>query len=138
MRALCIGRHPLLSEHFARFFAAMGFDTTAVVGVEDVGAVATNVQPALVLCDYDLLATRSIGSWESHPVLGRVPTVAVSLTRRPREMNLLDVNGIAGCLYLPTLEPDDARKVLGAACAASFRLPSPFLEAPRQALPTHW
>lgn len=134
VRALCIGRHPLLSEHYARFFSALGLDTVAVVGVEGAVEVASRVRPAVVLCDYDLLATRPLDAWERHPVLGRVPTIAISLTRRPREMNLLAVNAIAGSLYLPTLHRDDARRLLGAACPPDFRLSSPFLEpGPRAA-----
>lgn len=134
MRALCIGRHPYLSEHLARFFADLGLDTTAVVGFEDAERVADAVRPSLVLCDYDLLTTRPLAAWERHPVLGRVPTIAVSLTRRTQEMSLLDVNGIAGCLYLPTLHRDDARRVLGAAAAPpSYSLASPFLSPARPA-----
>lgn len=135
LRALCIGRHPYLSEHYARFFAALGLHTTAVVGVDAALEAASHVSPGLVLCDYDLLATRSIEGWVSHPVLGAVPTIAISLTRRPREMNLLDVNGIAGSLYLPTLGRDDALRLLGAACPPGFRLRSPFLD---QARPPAW
>lgn len=128
MRALCIGRHPYLSEHFARFFAGLGLETTAVVGVEDAERAAYEVHPGLVLCDYDLLATRTLDGWVGHPILGRVPTIAISLTRRAYEMPLQDVNGIAGCLYLPTLHRDDTRRVLGAACPPpEYSLPSPFL-----------
>lgn len=134
MLALCIGRHPYLSDHFARFFADLGLETTAVVGFEDAVRVADAVSPGLVLCDYDLLTTRPLDEWERHPILGRVPTIAVSLTRRSHEMSLLDVNGIAGCLYLPTLHRDDTRRVLGAACTPpSYSLPSPFLSPARPA-----
>jgi len=132
VRALCIGRHPYLSDHLARFFADLGLETTAVVGFEDAARVADMVRPGLVLCDYDLLTTRPLEAWERHPVLGSVPTIAVSLTRRTQEMSLLDVNGIAGCLYLPTLHRDDTRRVLGAACTPpSFSLRSPFLAPAR-------
>ena len=127
MQALCIGRHPYLSEHYARFFAALGIPTVPVVGLDEALRVAHAVSPSLVLCEYDLFATLSLDEWEQHPVLAYVPTVAVSLTRRPNEANLLDVNGIAGFLYLPTLRRDDARRILGAACPAGFSLRSPFL-----------
>lgn len=133
MRALCIGRHPYLSEHFARFFRDLGLETTAVVGIEDAGRAADAVRPGLVLCDYDLLATRPLDEWERHSILGRVPTIAISLTRRADEMPLLDVNGIAGCLYLPTLDHDDTRRVLGAACPRGYSLPSPFLASGQSA-----
>ena len=72
-----------------------------------------------VICDYDLLATVALDSWERDPLLSRLPVIAVSLTRRPTEMHVLDVNGIAGFLYLPTLEREQALRVLGA--AASWR-----------------
>ncbi|MHB1223400.1 MAG: hypothetical protein ACYC2G_05040 [Gemmatimonadaceae bacterium] len=134
MRALCIGRHPYLSEHYARFFAGLGLDTTAVVGFDDVARVATDVRPGLVLCDYDLLATRPLATWECHPILGHVPIIAVSLTRGAHEMLFQDVNGIAGCLYLPTLQREDTRRVLGAACPPpEYTLPSPFLTAAKPA-----
>jgi len=71
-------------------------------------------EPDAVICDYDLLATMSLASWESDPVLGSLPVIAVSLTRHPGEAHVMDVNGIAGFLYLPTLAPEDAHRVLGA------------------------
>jgi hypothetical protein len=36
----------------------------------------------------------------------------MSLTRRPGEAHLLDANGIADFLHLPTLDPDDAPRLL--------------------------
>jgi hypothetical protein len=45
-----------------------------------------------------------------------VPIIAVSLTRHPGDAHLADVNGIAGFLYLPTLEP---RK--RSACSSAVR-----------------
>src|SRR5689334_13850410 len=41
LRALCIARHCILSEHIARYFAEMGLLTTNAVGLETV--VAGNV-----------------------------------------------------------------------------------------------
>ena len=76
--------------------------------------------PDVVVCEYDLLATFPLDVWERDSALSRTPMVAVSLTRRPNEMHLLDVNGIAGFLYLPTLRADDARHILyGAATHSS-------------------
>lgn len=114
MRVLCIGRHPFLSEHLCRFFGSIGLDTVPCVGIaEAVDAVVLH-EPDAIICDYDLLATMSLVSWEDNPTLSSVPVIAVSLTRHPGEAHLLDVNGIAGFLYLPTLEHADAQRVLAA------------------------
>ena len=86
----------------------------------------TNAQTGnLVLCEYDVLTTEPLDGLERHPTLGHVPVMAVSLTRRPDEVNLLDVNGIAGFLYLPTLRVEDATRIVGAARPpADFTFPS--------------
>jgi DNA-binding NarL/FixJ family response regulator len=115
MRVLCVGRHPFLSAHLCRFFDALGVDTRAVVGLDDAIDAAAAYQPDAVVCEYDLLATIPLDGWERDPLLSRLPVIAVSLTRRPEEVHLLDVNGIAGFLYLPTLESEQALQVLGAA-----------------------
>jgi DNA-binding NarL/FixJ family response regulator len=87
--------------------------------------MARNYEPHVVVCDYDLLATLSLEAWENDELLSRTPVIAVSLTRRPTEVHLLDVNGIAGFLYLPTLTPELAHRILKAAAARSaIRLPS--------------
>jgi hypothetical protein len=119
MRVLCVGRHPFLSGHLCRFFDGLGVSSRAAVGVEDAIEVAAAYQPDAVICDYDLLATTPLDGWERDPLLSRLPVIAVSLTRRPNEIRVLDVNGIAGFLYLPTLEREQALQVLGA--AASWR-----------------
>ena len=127
VRALCVGRHPIIAGHIARFFGRFGLDTSAVVGVEaalgDVGAPP----PSIVLCEYDLLTTQRLEAWERHATLATVPLVAVSLTRRPAEAPLLDAAGVAGFLYLPTLRDDDVRRVLAVARPpAGYALPSSF------------
>lgn len=119
MRVLCVGRHPYLSSHLCRFFDALGLETRAVVGLEDAIEAAAEHQPDAVVCDYDLLATIPLDGWERDPLLSRLPVIAVSLTRRPEEVHLLDVNGIAGFLYLPTLDHSQALQMLSA--AASWR-----------------
>ena len=110
-----MGRHPFLSEHLASVFRGMGLETTAAVGLDEALAAVRPVPPDLVLCDYDLLATLPLERWEQDELLSRRPVVAVSLTRRPEEQVLLNVNGIAGCLYLPTLRRDVALRVLAGA-----------------------
>ena len=67
-----------------------------------------------VICDYDLLATMPLTSWETDPILSGVPLIAVSMTRHPGEVHVMDVNGIAGFLYLPTLDAEDACRLLAA------------------------
>ncbi|HEY2852200.1 MAG TPA: hypothetical protein VGJ18_05100 [Gemmatimonadaceae bacterium] len=108
-----------MSSHLCRFFEALGVNTRPVVGLDDAIEAAADHQPDAVVCDYDLLATIPLDGWERDPLLSRLPVIAVSLTRRPEEVHLLDVNGIAGFLYLPTLERGHALQVLGA--AASWR-----------------
>lgn len=112
-RALCVGRHRYLSEHLGTFFRELGLETECVVGLDEARRSAFDRKPDIVLCDYDLLATASLERLEADENLSRVPIIAVSLTRRPDEVHLLDVNGIAGFLYLPTLDHETARRALG-------------------------
>lgn len=72
-----------------------------------------------MICDYELLATYSLEAWEQDELLSRTAVIAVSLTRRPHEAHLLDVNSIAGFLYLPTLDRSVALRTLSAAAEAS-------------------
>lgn len=114
MRVLCVGRHPFLSEHLGRFFENLGLDCIPCVGLTEALELVPAHEPDAVICDYDLLATMSLVDWESNPALGDLPIIAVSLTRHPGEAHLQDVNGIAGFLYLPTLDPSDAHRLLSA------------------------
>lgn len=114
LKALCVGRHRFLSDHFGQFFRKLGVDAATVVGVSDAVAVAHQHVPDVVFCEYDLLATVPLESWERDPLLSRVPVIAVSMTRRSDEMHLLDINNIAGFFYLPALTEDDARRLLHA------------------------
>jgi hypothetical protein len=111
-----VGRHRYLSEHLASVFRGMGLETTSVVGLEAAVAAARTSVPDVVICDFDLLATLSLERWEQDELLARRPVVAASLTRRPDEQHLLDVNGIAGCLYLPTLTRETALRLLSGVC----------------------
>jgi DNA-binding NarL/FixJ family response regulator len=119
MRVLCVGRHPFLSAHLGRFFDALGVHTRTVVGLDQAIEAAPGYQPDAVVCEYDLLATIPLDGLERDPLLSRLPVIAVSLTRRPEEVHLLNVNGIAGFLYLPALEREHALQMLSA--AASWR-----------------
>ena len=127
MRALCVGRHRYLSDHFARFFSELGVETQAVVGLENALIASRVFQPNLVICEYEVLVTLPLEAWERDELLSRTPLIAVSLTRRPHEALLLDVNGIGGFLYLPMLDRDAALKIIKAAAFASqpTYIPSP-------------
>jgi hypothetical protein len=117
LRALCIARHSFLSEHIARYFAEMGVATTNAVGLDSAVEAAADFSPDVVICDYDVLATIPLQKWEHDALLSNTPVIAVSLTRHAEELQLLDVNGIAGFLYLPTLEQAPALRILHAAAA---------------------
>jgi hypothetical protein len=71
-------------------------------------------EPDAVICEYDLLATFSWARWKDEPALSRIPLIAVSLTRHPGEAHLLDISGLSGFLYLPTLNHDEALRLLAA------------------------
>ena len=136
MRVLCVGRHPYLSDHLCRFFVALGVYAHPVVGLDEAIEAAAQFQPDAVVCDYDLLATIPLDGWERDPLLSRLPVIAVSLTRRPEEVHLLDVNGIAGFIYLPTLEREQALKMLSAASSwrrAAVRCPTSLTWSARRA-----
>jgi hypothetical protein len=82
LKALCVGRHRYLSDHFRRFFRRLGVDAASVVGIANAIEAARDQRPDIVFCEYDLLATMPLESWERDPFLSRVPVIAVSLTRR--------------------------------------------------------
>lgn len=118
-------------------FREFGLETACAVGFDEALLAARPVPPDVVVCEYDLLATGSLDRWERDDYLARCPVLAVSLTRRPEEQHLLDVNGIAGFLYLPTLRREDVYKALAGACrrVPSFSLGSTARDWPRPATP---
>ena len=127
LRALCVGRHQYLSDHFARFFSDLGVETQPVVGLENALVASRLFQPNLVICEYEVLAMLPLEVWERDELLSNTPLIAVSLTRRPHEAHVLDVNGIGGFLYLPMLDRDAAMKIIKAAACVSrpTYIPSP-------------
>jgi DNA-binding NarL/FixJ family response regulator len=131
LRALCIARHCYLSEHIARYFAAMGVVTSNAVGLDSAVRMAADARPDVVICDYDVLATIPLEKWEHDSLLSKTPVIAVSLTRHAEELHLLDINGIAGFLYLPTLEQAPALRILQAAAARPKYTLGASLSAPR-------
>lgn len=131
LRALCIARHCFLSEHIARYFAEMGLATTNAVGFDAAVEAVGEPSPDVVICDYDLLASIPLEKWEHDGVLSKTPVIAVSLTRNAEELHLFDVNGIAGFLYLPTLEQASALRILHAAASRSRYTLTSRMRAPR-------
>jgi hypothetical protein len=121
---LCIARHVYISEHIARFFARVGALTDAAVGLTEGAARARQRRPDVVVCEYDLLAMLPISAWECDELLSCLPILAVSLTRRPGEVNLLDVNGVSGFLYLPALTDEKVHQVLDGATRGIVRAPA--------------
>ena len=132
LRALCIARHSFLSEHIARYFADMGLATTDAVGLDSAAKAAKDVSPDVVICDYDVLAAIPLQEWEDDALLSNTPIIAVSLTRNAEELQLLEANGIAGFLYLPTLEQAPALRILRAAAARPRYSLSARASAPRR------
>jgi hypothetical protein len=109
----------------------MGVATMNAVGLESAMEKAGRFSPDVVLCDYDLLATIPLDEWEHDGLLSKTPVIAVSLTRHAEELHLLDVNGIAGFLYLPTLQREPALKILRAAATRPKYTIGPRASAPR-------
>ena len=124
LTALCVGRHRFLSDHLGGYFSRIGLRTRCVVGLDEALDAVRIDAPDVVICDYDLLATIPIDRWEHDAAFARVPVIAVSLTRRPEEMHVLDVNGIGGFLYLPTLDPQAALRLLEMTRGAAAYSPS--------------
>ena len=119
MKGLCVGRHPFLSDHFARFFEGLGVETRHATGLEQALVLSRDFHPEVIICEYELIATLSLEAWEKDELLSRMPVIAVSLTRRPHEAHLLDINGIGGFLYLPLLNREAAMRIINAAAQAS-------------------
>jgi DNA-binding NarL/FixJ family response regulator len=97
----------------------MGLKTTDAVGLDSAARAAKDVSPDVVICDYDVLAAIPLQEWEDDVLLSNTPVIAVSLTRNAEELQLLEANGIAGFLYLPTLEEAPALRILRAAAERS-------------------
>lgn len=125
LRALCVARHPYLSDHFARFFAGLGVETRDAVGLGDALVISRLFEPNLVICEYEVLVALSLEAWERDELLSKTPVIAVSLTRRSHEAHLLDINGIGGFLYLPALNPDAAMRIISASASRPHYTPAP-------------
>ena len=120
LRALCVSRHEFVSEHIARFFGAHGIATEPVVGVEAAVEAAQRIAPDVILCEHELLTGIPITAWENDAYLSSTAVIGVSLSRRPNEAGATcDLNGVAGFLYLPTLDVENALRLIHAAAAST-------------------
>ena len=115
MQALCVGRHAFLADHISAFFRAIGLDAEPAVGLDAALREARCRRPELVVCDYDLLTPVWLGTWNRDELVGGIPVLAVSLTRRPEEVNLGSLVGVTDFLYLPTLDRENALRVIARA-----------------------
>ena len=115
MRMLCVGRHEFLSEHFCRYFRDLGAQCEPAVGTADALVVAGSFEPHVVIADCELLSPAVLDTWSRQGPLCEVPVVAVSLTRRPEEAASAEMCGLAGVLYLPTLDRAGALALLDGA-----------------------
>lgn len=114
MKVLCIGRHRYLSDFLADYFRDATLHTTPVVGVAEAEQSAEGTVFDVVICDYDLVAPLAADRWSHCPHLSAVPVVAVSLTRRAEEAPALAAAALALYLYLPSVAPSDARRMVAA------------------------
>jgi DNA-binding response OmpR family regulator len=138
MRLLCVGRHEYLSDHLCRYFGALGVQCEAAVGIAGAHTVARDFEPHLVIADCDLLNPAVLEAWSREPALHDVPVLAVSLTRRPEESMPAELCGLAGVIYLPTLDRAGALALLhGARRPLGVDMPSgATFASPRQTAAT--
>lgn len=116
MRVLCVGRHAYLSEHLCRLFREVGAQCEPAVGVDAAPVLAASFEPHLLVAESDLLSPAVLDAWSRDSALHEVPVLAVSLTRRPEECASADLSGLAGVIYLPSLQRADALALLQGAC----------------------
>lgn len=115
MQALCVGRHAFLADHISAFFRSIGLVAEPAVGLDAALTEARRRGPDLVVCDYDLLTPAWLNGWKGDELVCGIPLVAVSLTRRPEEVNLGSMEGVIDFLYLPTLDRETALRVISRA-----------------------
>ena len=115
MRLLCVGRHAYLSEHLCRLFSELGTQCEQAVGVSAVARIAASFEPHLVVAESDLLSPAVLDAWSRDGALHEVPVLAVNLTRRAGECAVAELSGLAGVIYLPSLDRTDALVLLRAA-----------------------
>ena len=104
MRLVCVSRHHFLSEHLCRVFGELGVQCEAVVGIAAAGEIALRFEPHLLVVEDALLSPSVLDEWAGSHAMRDVPVMAVSLTRRPGEAMAVSPNGVAGVIYLPSLD----------------------------------
>jgi hypothetical protein len=62
------------------------------------------VEPHAIVCDCDLITPAMLDEWAVEPALAHLPVIAVSLTKRPEEVPHVDLVGVSGVVYLPSLD----------------------------------
>jgi DNA-binding NarL/FixJ family response regulator len=118
LRTLCVARHPYLAAHFASLFSDLGLDAKGARGLEEATQMSRTFEPDVVICEYELLASLPADVVESDLLLSRFPLIAVSLTRRAQEAQLVHIRGISAFLYLPMIEQEDAMRAVSSAVAS--------------------
>lgn len=138
MRLLCVARHAFLSDHLCRYFGAMDVQCETAVGVEGARFAARAFEPHLIVAESELLNPVVLETWSAEVALQDVPVLAVSLTRRPEECLPADLCGLAGVIYLPTLDRHAALALLdGARKPLGVGLPEGASIAARLTMPIH-
>ena len=112
MRLLCVARHAFLSDHLCRYFGAMHVQCETAVGMEGARVAARAFEPHLIVAESELLSPSVLAGWSAEAALADVPVLAVSLTRRPDESLPVELSGLAGVIYLPTLDREAALALL--------------------------
>jgi hypothetical protein len=85
------------------------------VGVSEALSLATRYEPHVIVCDCDLITPALLDEWAVNSQTADVPLLAVSLTRRPEELPPVELMGVAGVLYLPTLDRSQVVALLAGA-----------------------
>lgn len=136
MRLVCVARHEFLAEHLCRVFGDLGVQCERAVGIPAAAELAGLFEPHLLVVEDALLSPTVLDSWAGVDALCDVPVLAVSLTHRPEECVSVAMSGLAGVIFLPTLNREDALALMEGACrprgvvapaareASSFRSPS--------------
>ncbi|MEP7001858.1 MAG: hypothetical protein ABI969_15325 [bacterium] len=95
-----------------RFFGELGAQCESVVGVSAAPRHAASFEPHLVVAESALLSPTVLDSWSNDDALHDIPVLAVSLTHRSDECPSVNMSGLAGVVYLPSLDRAAAATLL--------------------------
>ena len=115
LRALCVARHAYLSAHFASLFSDLDLETKGARGLDEALLLSRVFEPDVVICEYELLMALPTDVLEQDALLSKKPLIAVSLTRRAQEAQLMHMRGVSAFLYLPMFERDAATRAISSA-----------------------